>query len=84
MTDITLDQVHAALREIKDAKGQPAVRELLNRIAGVNSARDLDENQYAAVIAACRGGSPGLVRNGALDAAAIFAKWNSAGKRTTP
>ncbi|MBV5271682.1 MAG: hypothetical protein JZU55_19475 [Afipia sp.] len=78
---IALDDVHAALKEVKIERGQPAVREILQRVAGVNSASELHASEYAAVIAAARGNESAIKPDGSIDTKAVYAKWNASGGR---
>lgn len=81
MANETIEQVFAALAEVKAKRGQWAVRELLNRVAGVNAASQLRPEQYAAVVEAAgedRFGASELLTNDGkhLNATAVFARWN--------
>ena len=81
MTQANLHDVHEALKTVKAERGQPAVRKLLNDVAGVNSASELRENQFADVIAACGGKTLALIKDGELDSVAIWDRYNTSGKR---
>lgn len=80
---IDIDEVHAALKVVRIERGQPAVREILNRVAGVNSASELHPSEYAAVIRAARGSESAIKPDGSIDTRVIYARWNGSGKRIT-
>lgn len=83
MSEYTVDDVHSALKQVKIERGQPAVREILNRVAGVNSASELHASEFAAVIRAARGNESAIKADGSIDTTVIYARWNGSGKRVT-
>jgi hypothetical protein len=80
MSTITRDDVTAALVAFKRANGAPALRSLLERVAGVTAISQVPNAKFAAVMQAVKSPAPG--RQAAktvagLDHKSIFARWNS-------
>jgi hypothetical protein len=82
------DRMIQALHEFKDANGHAKMRSLLESVAGVTAISAVPDDKIDAVIKAC-GGAPsasakagGTLKTAAdIDVDAIYARWNSAGKR---
>lgn len=84
------EQVLAALKKFTNINGAPERRELLNRVAGVDAPSEIPDDKLNAVLKAC-GKTPKSDADGdfdfegetpTLDPVRIWAKWNSAGKRS--
>lgn len=48
-----LAAVNAALEKVKDAQGVPAAKKIISEVGGVAARKDIPENKYDDVVAAC-------------------------------
>lgn len=75
-------EVNSQLLAFKNKHGHVAMRDLIQRVAGVSAISEIAENKLGAILAACCDPSPKVkgpaMGEAGLDPVAIYAKWNSA------
>jgi hypothetical protein len=74
--------MNQALHKHRDAHGQPAVRELLEKVANATASSLVPEDKIAAVVAACEATpKPRPPSIAALNPKEIYSKWNEGWRR---